>query len=217
MEGATGVILGIVTRTLRAHIPTWTITAMLPLPILVVIDPGASSDISCVYLGLGCGWLAMEIYRGGGLPESLRDWAGKMLAICIAAAVNAAIFILFGLAAGVQTGFPFPLMAALSVVPAIGLIPFFVQRVRQPYMAIVLGCVLVLASKLGACVVARIRYGPHFIEDGYVSEDWHAARMMISLFWVFCTGLSLILLVVEYAGCRQREGRIAADAGNIGA
>jgi len=110
-------------QCLRAHIATWIITAILPLPVLVATDPAGCAEISCLYLGLGCAWLVMEIYRSGELPESVRDWGVKMLAISIAVVTNLLIFVLFGLAGAVQTNIPLPLMAALSVVPAIGLMP----------------------------------------------------------------------------------------------
>src|SRR5262245_20343127 len=122
---------------LRAHAATWVVTGLLPLPILAATDPADSAVISCVYLGGSCGWLAMEIDRGGGVPGSIREWRVKMLAIFCAIAANVLIFIGFGWSAGVQTFFPFPLMAALSAVPAIGMIPWLVRRVRQPHMAMV--------------------------------------------------------------------------------
>jgi hypothetical protein len=48
----------------------------------------------------------MDINRGGGLSASVRAWKVNMLAICIAVAVNLTAFMLFGIAAGIQTFFP---------------------------------------------------------------------------------------------------------------
>jgi hypothetical protein len=129
------------------------------------------------------------------------------MALAFAVATNVAVFIAFGIAAGVRTQFPFPLMAALSAAPAVGLVPWLMRRGGHPYAAIVLGAVIVLACKLAACVVARIVYGPDFDERGYIAGDWTTARLMISLFWTFSTVLSTALLVVEgfAAAARQRE------------
>jgi hypothetical protein len=197
-------IPGSAAELLRGRAGTWLATGVLPLPVLVAADPGTSAGIACAYLGLGCSWLTMEIYRNaGGPPASMRDWSIRMLAIGLAVAVNVATFIVFGMAAGVQTAFPFPLMAVLSAVPAVGMIPWLARRVSRPYVAMVLGSVLVFASKLCACVVARIRYGPDYIAQGYVSADWGTAKLMISLFWTFSTSLSLALLLAEYAKCRR--------------
>jgi hypothetical protein len=72
-----------------------------------------------------------------------------------------------GVAAAVQTHFPFALMAVLSAAPAIGIVPWFLRRVRHLYASIVLGATLVLAAKLAACVVARIVYGADYIGSVY--------------------------------------------------
>src|SRR6185369_11876241 len=104
---------------LRAMAVTWAAAAALPLPILVASDPAGSGDISCVYLGLASGWLVVEFHRALGLPESFASWRARMLAVVTAVAVNVALFIAFGIAAGVQTHFPFPLMAVLSAIPAV--------------------------------------------------------------------------------------------------
>jgi hypothetical protein len=63
---------------------------------------------------------------------------------------------------------------------------------------------LVLAAKLAGCVVARIVYGPDYIERGYVSADWRSAKLMISLFWSFSTLLSVGLLMADYRSCKRR-------------
>jgi hypothetical protein len=195
---------------LRAMAVTWALAATLPLPVLVMTDPAGSGDISCLYLGAAGGWLAAEFHRSGGLPESAGRWRARMLALATAVAVNAAVFIAFGIAAGVQTHFPFPLMAVLSAIPAVGVLPWLSRRVRrQPYVAIVFGAMLVFAAKLAACVVARIVYGPDYIEQGYVAADWRSAKLMISLFWSFSTLLSAGLLLADYSSCK-RTALIAA-------
>src|SRR5687768_8636550 len=145
---------------LRAMGATWAVAAGLPLPILAASDPAGSGDISCLYLGLATAWLVVEFHRTGGLPESSASWRARMLAVVTAVAVNVALFVAFGVAAGVQTHFPFPLMAALSAIPAVGIVPWLLRRVRHPHASIILAGMLVLAAKLTACVVARFVYGP---------------------------------------------------------
>lgn len=184
-------------NALRSTAMTWAVALILPLPILVASDPASSADMSCLYLGLSCAWLATEIYRSGRVPESREAWAGKILAIFLAVGTNVGVFTVFGIAGGVQTRFPFWLMATLSAVPAVGLIPWLMRRVRQPYTAIILGAIMVLAAKLAACVVARIVYGPDYIAQGYVAADWRSAKLMISLFWMLSTAMSLGLLLID--------------------
>jgi len=177
---------------------TWAVAAILPLPVLAVAGPTVGGDLSCLYLGLGCGWLVAEFHRSCGSPVSLPAWRARTLAVALAVASCVVLFISFGVAAGVRTHFPFPLMAALSAVPAVGMTPWLARRLRNPYAAILLGGMLVLAAKLAACVVARIVYGPDYIAQGYVAADWRSAKLMISLFWTYSTLLSLVLFVADY-------------------
>jgi hypothetical protein len=201
---------------LRAMAVTCAVAAALPLPILVATDPASSGDISCLYLGLASAWLVVEFHRSRGLPESPASWRARTLAIVVCVAVNVALFIAFGITAGVQTHFPFPLMAVLSAIPAVGIVPWMLRRVQHPYASIILAAMLVVAAKLAACVVARIVYGPDYIERGYVSADWRSAKLMISLFWSFSTLLSLGFLLAEYRSCkRARSTQSVGDEGSI--
>ena len=78
---------------------------------------------------------------------------------------------------------------------ALGLVQWLVLRVRERYLAIMLGAMFLVAAKLAACVVARIVYGPDFLAQGYVAGDWETAKLMITLFWtltVLCSVAGLI-------------------------
>lgn len=184
----------------------WAVAAFLPLPILVATDPANSADVSCLYLGVINAWLVTEFHRAWGLPGSVASWSAMMRAIITAISVNVALFVGFGLAAGVQTHFPFPLMAVLSVIPAIGVMPWMLRRVPQhPYAAIILSGFLIFACKLAGCVVARVVYGPDYIAQGYVAADWRTAKLMITLLWIFSTLLSLGLLLADYRYCARKN------------
>jgi len=182
----------------------WAVAAFLPLPILVATDPANSADVSCLYLGVINAWLVTEFHRSWGLPGSATSWRARMLAIITAISVNVALFVGFGLAAGVQTHFPFPLMAMLSALPAVGVMPWMLRRVSQhPYAAIIFSGSLIFACKLAGCIVARIVYGPDYIAQGYVAADWRTAKLMITLLWSFSTLLSLGLLLADYRSCAR--------------
>jgi hypothetical protein len=184
----------------------WAVAAILPLPGLVAIDPARSADISCIYLGIINAWLVTEFYRSSGPPESSASWRRRMLAMVAAVSTNVVLFIGFGLAAGVETHFPFPLMAVLSAIPVIGVMPWMLRRMpKQPYAAILFGGFMIFACKLAGCVVARVVYGPDFIDRGYVAADWRTAKLMISLLWSFSTVLSLGLLFADCRCCRRRD------------
>lgn len=189
-------------RELHSLLGAWAVAAFLPLPVLVAINPTGSADVSCLYLGIANAWLVTEFHRSCGVPDSAASWLTRTLAIFTALSLNVSLFVTFGLAAGVTTHFPFPLMAVLSTIPAVGIVPWILRRLPQhPYAAIVLGGFLIFACKLAACVVARIVYGPDYIAQGYVSADWHTAKLMISLLWFLSTSLSLGLLLADYKSC----------------
>jgi hypothetical protein len=189
--------------------------ALLPVPVFAVVDPSGSADIACAYLGLASAWVAAEVFRAGGLPGSRAAWAAKTAAVAAAVGVNLAVFVVMGLAAGVRTALPFPLMAAMSAAPAVGLVPWLVMRVRRPYGALVLAAAMLLAAKLAACVVVRIVYGPDALAAGYMAGDWHSARLMISLFWAQALALSIAGLVMGYCGAKdvERPQPVGTDPG----
>jgi len=191
---------------LRSMIGMWAVAAFLPLPVLVATDPANSAEIACLYLGLINAWLVTEFQRAWGLPTSAAAWRGRMLSILTTVSVNVALFVGFGLAAGVQTHFPFPLMAVLSAIPAIGIMPWMLRRVSQhPYAAIIFTGFLIFACKLAGCVAARFAYGPDALAQGYMADDWRTARLMITLLWSFSTLLSLVLFLAEYRTCARKN------------
>ena len=63
----------------------------------------------------------------------------------------------------------------------------------------------VVSIKLGACVVARLVYGPNYLEEGYASADWHTAKLMISLLWAGIIALSAGLLWSSYRSAKLLE------------
>jgi hypothetical protein len=192
-------------KILRALAMAWAAAGMLPLPILMTTEPATNGVISCLYLGMASAWLSTEVQLFAGTPQTRRAWLATLLATCVAVGTNVCLFVVFGVAAGVRTNFPFPLMATLSAAPAIGLIPWLVRRVRDRFTALLFAAAVMLAAKLAGCVVARIVYGPDYMAQGYISGDWQSAKLMISLFWTFSTSLSLGLLCADYPG-RRAEG-----------
>src|SRR5687768_7943419 len=184
----------------------WAGAALLPLPAVMVTSPASSADVGCMYLGVACAWLATEILRRGGFPLTHREWRLKARAACMAIVGVVALFVTMGYAAGAQSRIPFVVLAALSATPALGLVPWLVLRVREPYLAIMLGAMILVAAKLAACVVARIVYGPDFLEQGYVAGDWETAKLMITLFWTLTVLCSVAGLIAVGRKFRRTSG-----------
>ena len=183
---------------LRQLIFAWDFTALLPVPILVATNPTTRTDVKCLYLGLASAWFATEVFRPDGGLTSRAAWRDKVLAVLSALTLNVSLFIVLGLSVGVRSGIPFPLMAAFSAVPALGIVPWLSQRLRQQYAVIILGATMVALAKLAACVVARFTYGPDYVEQGYVAANWETAKLMISLFWGITIVLSATLLWASF-------------------
>jgi hypothetical protein len=183
------------TSLLRKSWLTIVAAGFLPLPALLATD---RSEIASLYLGVGCGWLSTEMIRLGGIPRSRRSWRAMALAVMTAVISNAALFISLGIAVNVQSNLPFPIMAVFSAIPAIGLVPWLMIRLEEQYAALILSAFIVGAAKIGGCLAARIVYGPNFIADGYVSGDWTRAKLMISVFWILTSTISLGLLLVGF-------------------
>ena len=191
---------------LRTMMGVWAFAAFLPLPALALTDPARSADLSCLYLALSNALLATEFHRSWGPPGSVDLWRARTLATIIAIFSNTALFIGFGLVTGVQTNLPFPLMAVLSIIPVIGILPWMLHRVSQPpYAAIVLTGFMVGACKIAGCIAARVVYGPDALAQGYMAADWRTAKLMITILWTLSTLLSLGLLYADYRYFAQKD------------
>ena len=190
---------------LRRLLLPWGVTMLLPFPILFT-ESTEAADIGTLYLGIGAAWLALEAFRpclGAALTPDL--WSNQIISLSICLVANALIFAFLGTLCGIPSAIPLPLMALFGVVPAIGLVPWLTLRLRQPYGAILVSALLVAGTKLSACVVARLVYGPDYIAQGYVSADWNTAKLMISLMWAGTLLLSGFGLLASrrWLHCRQ--------------
>jgi hypothetical protein len=183
---------------LRRLIFPWAFAALLPLPILLATSPAKHADVKCLYLGLASAWFAAEVFRADDASFSRAMWRDKVLAVFIGLVINVSLFIVLGLSVGTRSQIPFPLMAAFVAVPAVGIVPWLSQRIRQQYAVIILGATMVAMAKLAACVVARVVYGPSYVEEGYVAADWQTAKLIISLFWGTTVALSAGLLWASF-------------------
>ena len=179
---------------LRRLFMPWGFALLLPMPMLLGVDTGVV-DMAVVYLALGTAWVAAEAFREDGKPLTFSRWKTRMMALSICVALDALIFTFLGISAGVKSNILLPVLAALGVSPALGLVPWLTLRLHQPYCAVVLGALIVGTIKIVACGVARIVYGPDFIALGYVAGDWQTAKLMISIMWTGTVAVSILGLV----------------------
>lgn len=186
---------------IKSLLPTWTIAASLPF----VIRAALPEDAGFAFLGLGLGCAVLAAFSAGSSrreeadhyldqsassPRRLRSRSRRTAILALAAA---AIFTLFGAVPHNPAGLPIPLLAALTVVPALGIVPYLTLLTGRPFVAIVFSAFIVAAIKLISCVVVRFVYGPDALADGYMAGDWQTAKLMISLFWIGTVTLSIVL------------------------
>ena len=58
-------------------------------------------------------------------------WRTRISALVICLVVDALVFTVPGMAAGVKTNIPLPIMPAFGISPALGLVPWLTLRLRQ--------------------------------------------------------------------------------------
>lgn len=196
---------------LRSLVGIWAIAAFLPLPVLALTDPHRSADLACLYLAISNALLATELNRSWGIPGSVCSWCARTATITVMTFFNLALFIGFGFVVGVQTNLPFPLLAILSVLPAIGVLPWMLRQVSpNPYAAIILTGFLIGACKITGCIAARVVYGPDALAQGYMAADWRTAKLMLTALWVLSTLLSIGLLYADFRHFARIAPRRAA-------
>jgi hypothetical protein len=197
---------------LQRLISAWGFTALLPLPMLLATSPARDTDVKCLYLGLTSAWFATEVFGRYNATIAGARWHDKVMAVLVALAINVSLFIALGLSVGVQSNVSFPLMAAFCAVPALGIVPWLMQRIEDRYAVIILGATIVAVAKLGACVVARVVYGPDYVEQGYVANNWHTAKLMISLFWGITVLISAALLWRSFRSPHRNDAEIGVKS-----
>jgi len=150
-----------------------------------------------------------------GLAAARRAWRERMLPLVVALFVAFAVFTIacvlfnnpnnFGTPQGMEDqgiwwrafvfeaprDFAAPLLALMTIVAAISIVPYFVLATRKPFAAIVFTAALVGSMKfLGAIVVVLI-YGWDADEQGRLGMPWNDPDLLVWLFWGFSAVLCL--------------------------
>jgi hypothetical protein len=144
---------------------------------------------------------------GGGPPGS-PSWAPTIAPLAASLVLAAAVFsaLCWILREGVEDPFIAPMLAFMSLVPALGITPYFVLTLRQRFAAVVFTVALVGGMKLLGCLVVVLIYGWDADEQGRLGLPWHRPDLLVWLFWSFTAALSATLFVLagrKFDNCRD--------------
>ena len=93
-----------------------------------------------------------------------------------------------------------PMLAFMTLVPSLCIVPYFVLVTRKPFAAIVFTALLIGCMKfLGATVLVFI-YGWDADKQGRTHMPWNHPDLLVWLFWGFSIAFSLALF---FAGARR--------------
>jgi hypothetical protein len=176
----------------RALLPTLAFALLLPVPAVMFWEDGASRAFAFAYLFLGCGFMSAERFSGqqpvfdyNSIPSSSRFnrtlWRSKMAALALASLIAVIVFcvVWFAFSGTIDSGVP--IIALLSVMPALFLVPCFALRTRHTFTAVLLSALLLASIKIIGCVVVRFVYGPNALENGYMVMEWDASNLLVAL------------------------------------
>lgn len=109
---------------------------LLPVPVATFWHEGSGRDFAYAYLFLGCAILAAERFGRTACLRSLRGvpmWRAKVMALGVAIVAAAGVFTAFAWAMIGQADALVPILAALTIVPALCCVPFLLIVTGRPY------------------------------------------------------------------------------------
>jgi hypothetical protein len=182
-----------VSGELRAMLPVWALSVLLPVPLVNFWRHRPGSDLAYGYLFLGAALLAADRFAALGAGFEPSVWRIKTRALWTAGAINVAVFTMFVWAVTAEADLSVPLFASLATATALCCAPFLAIATGSTYLA-VFGClVLVAAIKMAGCVVVVLVYGWHAQEHGYTTLPWTQPNLLVWLCLAGAAGCSVVL------------------------
>jgi hypothetical protein len=120
-----------------------------------------------------------------------RMWRTRMVAVTAALLAAWAAFSSVHLALSDRPDFVPVLLALSALVPSCCIVPYLTQVTRKPFAAVVFTVFLVACMKLLGCVVVVLVHGWDASERGHTTMPWARPNLLVWLFWVNTSVLSL--------------------------
>ena len=189
----------------RALLPALAFALVLPIPAITFWEDGAGRAYAYAYLFLGCAIMAAESFTVGsssGSPDAIElpraerraVWLAKMSALSIAVLCAVAVFTLAWFALSDTVDHRVPSLALLTVLPALGGVPYFTLKTRKLFLGVLFATLLLCSIKILGCVVVRMVYGPDALAQGYMAMDWRRPNLLV----VLCAVGALVYSMVLY-------------------
>jgi len=188
---------------LRNLFPAWLGCVVLPLPANLFWRSDDGRAMALLLFSIGCASLVAYAFRRdldrqtldvSERPEQI--WRKRML---VTGAVLFFAFIVFSLQCltlSSEQDFVAVFLAFLVLIPALCVVPFFTLITRRPVAAVVFALFVVFCMKLLGGLVVVLVHGWNASKHGYTDMPWTHPNLLVWLFWINTSVLSLLLYLL---------------------
>ncbi len=208
-------------RELRYLLPAWFTCLFLPLPFLLFWHSPEGRSVALKGFFLGCMIPVAYSFRLDVRPLDEAEpatpvWCLRMSPLSVALLAAFGIFSVvclllnnphdFGTPEAEEDqgiwwrafvfdtphDFVAPILALMTLVPSLCIVPYFVLLTRKPLAAVVFTALLVGCMKLLGATVVVLIYGWDADAQGRTKMPWNHPDLLVWLFWCFSAALSLV-------------------------
>jgi len=205
-------------KWLRHFSPAWLGCLVLPLPAIVLWRSHYGRTISLCLFFIACAHLVASAFREtseqaitGDEQPPQQVWRSRMrtLSLALMAAFAGVSLLLLGLSD--VRDFVAVALAFLLLIPSLCVVPYFTLQTGKPLAAIVFTLFAVFGMKLLGCVVVVLVYGwqASAHDPPYTDLSWTHPNLLVWLFWLFTSTLSLSLYFLGQRRFCKIHGRAA--------
>jgi len=211
-------------RELQYLLRFWIWSILLPLPFLLFLHSAEGRSLALNGFFLGCMILVAysfrrDVVQSGEVKVAPRLWRQRLLPLSVTLFVAFMVFSLICLlvnnphdfgtpkAIGDQGiwlrafvfstphDFVAPMLALMTLIPVLCIVPYFVLITRKPFAAIVFAALIVGCMKLLGATVVVLVYGWNADAQGRTKMPWNHPDLLVWLFWGF-TGLFSLMFYI---------------------
>ena len=189
----------------RSSWPAWLGWLLLPLPAVLFWRSDSGRFIAlCLFFVSSTSFVvnafradaAGSVKSAAELEDRKKIWRVRMLFLALALLFQWVVFSMLCLVFNDPHDVMAPVLALGSLVPALSVAPCLTLVTRKPFAAVVLTLFLVGSMKILGCVVVVLVHGWHADAQGYTTLPWTHPNLLVWLFWLNTSLLSLSFYIV---------------------